>query len=1494
MSESKKNISRKEFKRSLFHKIVSGFVLIAAVVIALLLLSIGFAQTSWFRSIAREKIIENVNENINGEFYLKAVSGTFINSLKLNDFGIVVEGDTVLSCQEASVKLSLQALLLKKIFVSKAAFRSPTIKILEDANGNWDINKLFENKARQSNSAIAKTSSIKEEKNDFPFVFELGDFEITNGNFLVKDFNHQNSDSIYNQINYGDVHLRNFKLKINGVGDINKNEFALFLKNLSFDDNLAHFKLKNAKGIFFVKPKLVEVRYLDVITDSSSISLSTKLNGLNLFDKIVYSKFKNYPISLKLKLSPFCFSDLSSFIPSVSFLRGKIKGSLKGSGKYGDLKIDDLVLKRGYTDLNLTGRLKNLEKPKDLYIDAKISNSKIDYDEVLSLLAGLNLPKYRNVKLDSLAIHYYGEPTKFNADLATKIGKGNFKAKSFFDFTGKETVYDFTINGEKLNLFPFIDQMTSLNISVSAKGNGFSPEKMKNNLSLNLLDSRIDGYGISYLNFNSHSVDGVSDVALRGKVNGAKFTSHTHIGLLSPSREYNFSSKIENLDLSKITSDSTLTSNLNFNVNFSSEALEKNNLEGEINVRFDSSVFRGTEALSNTHWQMNFWGDTTQRNFDLESELFDASIEGNFNYHELPILINKQGGRIADLFINEIQKQFYSDNIPDSTNNIELASNLPDLKLKYDFLIKKSDLAEKILNLKKLQLNGYFKGSIENNKNRFSFINNTFLEHFVLLDNSHLYFTNNFQFETKIQNLNSENNLKNLVLFAKVNADDFYGEKEITNPKFLLNLQDNNLDFDFSATLDTNYSFGSKGKVTITDSSDIFNFSDLAFTGNGEDWKNKSPFGFTASKGVIKIDDFNLSSDSAQININGLYNENGGNKISFNAENISLSKVINSISGNNQNEFEGRVNLHGKIFGEVSAPKIKGNITCSDFTFRKKNFGDLKFEENYSGATSLLSLILVDKKGTERLSLKGAVPLPFFGEKNVPGKNVSLNFKANNFDLSAFAKFVPSLANQSGSLNSEISITGELKNPILNGFAKIGRGKFNVISTGMTYNLGADFRIKDNLISINKMFIGTSGKSGFNGKLNFSGSFLLDHYKFKEFSVSAMGELPLLDDKSKYSSPNLYGNLLIGTKGKLKLEYRNDRAFLTGNLVIKQGNITIANENSASSVDLSNIDYVYLVDSTKINQTELLLKDFLSKKLSEKEMKSISGENLFDYDLNLSIENRASLTFIFSKTVNQKLYVITNGSLLISNVEGNQAVQGTFNLLPGSRLEFFRTFDATGFVRFEGDLSNPYFNIEAVYEGNYATSSAGSGDVEKLVAVKIKLDGTLKDLAKKIATDKSNISVYVGKKNIDNNVADPQLSASDAFSFILTGKFSRDLTSNERYQLSSELASAATSMLGSVTAAFLNAQVGDLINDIQVKQSDYQTKITLKGRVGGFYYSVGGSQLVLQDLSTATWRLEYFFNKNLSFRVERREPLTGYFSNTQMTDEVAIKYKVTF
>ncbi len=1504
MSAEQKNIilpkksssgKKKRFRRSIFHKTVNFFVFSFVFVIVILMLAVGFAQTSWFRSIAKDEIVKAVNKKINGEFFLDSIEGTFLNSIKLDNFGIVVEGDTLFSCKEAFVKLSLQAILARKIYLSDILIDSPEIRLLEKSKNLWNYSTLIKHNKENVGSTTKKEviSKGKRKSAEFLFTFEVGNFQIRKGVFIVKDVKHLTSDSLYHNINYGDIKVKNFNFAFNVVADFNEESYAIFLKHLSFVDNLTRFNLKKAKGVFFISPKSVEVKSFNLVTDSSDIAFSAMLKGLNIFRKIKYRKFKDYQTSVKLSANAFAFSDLSTFIPSVEFLKGKIKADFVASGKYGNLKIETLNLRRNYTDLRLKGKLKNLENPKKLFIDAQISDSKIKYEEITDLLSGLHLPAYQGITLDSVTISYTGEPKKFKADLETKLAEGKLKAKTYFDFTGRQMNYNIKLITDNLNLKPLINKSTVLNISASAIGKGVKPKMMKNKIKLNLENSSINGYKIDYLSLNTHSSDGLSEVGLSCTINGANLTANSRIGLLSNNKEYSLSARVRNLDLTKLTFDSTLTSNLNFNVDFSSATLEKNNAEGDLNVKFDSSLFRGSSALSNTHWQVSFWGDSLKKNFDLESELMDAFVEGNFNYYDVPIVVAKQGKRIVQLFSDEIKKQFFAHSKRDTLQHSETALNLPKMNLKYDFLLKNSDILEKILNLNKLEVNGYFKGTVKNDKDKFIFKNNTFFNRFILVDNSKLFFTNNFQFETNIENLNNENDLMNPVVYAKLSADNFYLNKEIKRPSFLMDYRDKNLRFNFSGTLDTNYYFATKGEVSLTDSADEIDFENLSINSNGIKWGNRNSFNLSASHGALTINGFNLYSDSAFVGISGSYNKNGNNDISAIAKNVALGKILFSVFGKRQKNFSGTINLTGKLTGQTSSPKLDLNLQCERFSFSGKEFGNISLNESYEKGTSNISLLLKDNSEVEHLSLTGNLPYSILGEENKLPKEMNLVVNAKDFDLSAVASFIPALANEKGKLNSSIVISRNLSNPLLNGYVKISHAKFKVINTGIDYELGSDIKLDSNLISINRMFVRAGKSSKLKGRINFSGSFLFDRYKFKKFSVFADGNLPLLDERSKYVSPNFYGNLNIGTKGKLKIVYKGDRAVLTGDLIIKQGDITITNENSTTAVDVSNINYVYKVDSTGINQTELFLKNYLAEKFNDK-VNDNTKKGLLDYDMNLSIENRATLTFIFSKAVNQKLYVVTNGSLSISDIKGNQSVQGTFNLLPGSRMEFFKTFDATGYVRFEGDLANPYFNIEAVYEGNYTPPATTTTETEKLVAVKIKLDGSLKELAKKIATDKSNISVYVGKKNIDNNVSDPQLSASDAFSFILTGKFSRDLTSNEKYQLSNELTSTATSMLGSVMAGFINAQVGDFINDIQVRQSYYQTKVTLKGRVGGFYYSVGGSQQVFQDLSTATWRLEYFFNKNLSFRVERREPLTGYFSNTQMTDEIAIKYKVTF
>ncbi|MCK7518416.1 MAG: hypothetical protein MZV64_12205 [Ignavibacteriales bacterium] len=106
------------------------------------------------------------------------------------------------------------------------------------------------------------------------------------------------------------------------------------------------------------------------------------------------------------------------------------------------------------------------------------------------------------------------------------------------------------------------------------------------------------------------------------------------------------------------------------------------------------------------------------------------------------------------------------------------------------------------------------------------------------------------------------------------------------------------------------------------------------------------------------------------------------------------------------------------------------------------------------------------------------------------------------------------------------------------------------------------------------------------------------------------------------------------------------------------------------------------------------------------------------------------LTFILSREFNQNLVAVLRGNFQYESIDGKPVAQGELELLEGSTLEFIKTFNADGKIRFESELGNPYLDITATYknfyypeEGSTNGEGAQSGGDEVEVAIKMKIKG---------------------------------------------------------------------------------------------------------------------------------------------------------------------------
>ena len=235
--------------------------------------------------------------------------------------------------------------------------------------------------------------------------------------------------------------------------------------------------------------------------------------------------------------------------------------------------------------------------------------------------------------------------------------------------------------------------------------------------------------------------------------------------------------------------------------------------------------------------------------------------------------------------------------------------------------------------------------------------------------------------------------------------------------------------------------------------------------------------------------------------------------------------------------------------------------------------------------------------------------------------------------------------------------------------------------------------------------------------------------------------------------------------------------------------------------------------------------------------------------------------------------------------------RGELTLLDGSKLDFIKTFQAEGNVKFLDELDNPYVNVTAKYESYYSPDTLRTGANEYDVQVRIRLEGPAKSLTTNFLQDESNIEIYKRRRNYGQFELDPGKNSSDAMFFIIVNKFPEDASLQE----SNLAVSTAASLAGSIVGTVLNEKLGDVVRSVNVQQVGTETKFSLIGKVEEFRYEIGGTSQVFQDFSRANVKIEHpLFFQNLIIRFNRREPSYQSATYSEMINELGLKYSFAF
>ncbi|MFH1196101.1 MAG: AsmA family protein [bacterium] len=1484
-------------KRSLFRKIVNAFIGIFVFLIAIIILFIGFSQTSTFRNLLKDEIISLVETETNGKISIGAIDGTILTSVYLRDLALWVDKDTIATAKRIELKVSPLQLFIGKLFVRKIELSDIFVSLVEDANGKWNLDKF-----------IKPTPETEETEFSLPFAVQVNQLLLTNINFRKQTFTNRNSLTNYPTINMDDFRVSDINLSSKFFLDTDNDELTLLIDNLSGNPNFKSFDLKNFSGWFEIRKDYAEVRDLRIKTLKSELKLTARLDSLNLFGGVELEDFKNYPMKFDLDVPSFNFDDLSSFLEATYFLKGTPDLKLNAEGKFGNIKINSLVINYLDTRIDVSGRVKNLHIPDKLYIDATMSNSKADYENVTELLPFLQLPEFDNLVFTNFDAEFIGEPTNFTSKIVAETEEGYINLDAELNLNANPIEYNIDLITEDINLSPILNVNTRLTTSCRIKGKGTSPENLNTIVEFDCEDSKINNISI-----NSFQLDATArakqihfNIATASNNATADFSGNLDF-TVDPVAGYAFSGKIKNLDLQELLNNPSHESNINVSFLAHGTNLDLNETNGKIIIGFDSTRYN-QYSFEKMNFAITLSKEKEHRSIILNSPLADITLDGEFLLSDALELIAYESTTIADIVITKVGEFNVLDTEIGLITEIKTKRPVPEIldkNIEIEFACKLKDMEplSKIMKDKKIDAVGAITGNFKNNSTNFSISAEMTLDYLLYSAENSLIYLSDFITDVNFSRDNRSDSFDKLFGAVSITGKRMDAGTRLDNVFADLTFNQSKAFFNMAASVDTVAKAAMEGILSINPPNQILDISDISLTYQNVEWKNKDSIKIEFAPGSINVKNFDMTTEGAELIVSGSVEKNGNQKLDIEIKNLSSKTIAKYFMAPGSAFFDGNLNLSSEITGTLKAPLIKMDLDIEDIGYQKSKLGSLFLNLDYKDEVLRSDLKLVDttkNMTVPLLMVTGILPinLSFQGvEKRIPvDKNISFQVKTENFNINSFGNLVPYVSKQNGILIADISVSGILNDLKYNGVLKLDDGSFHFNPTNLDYNFGFNLDFINERIDISHFVLENSSDAKYRGTLTSSGVIGLKGFNIENIEISTTGDLAVMNQKTKTSIPYFYGDLFLGTGGSWNYTFENGKSFFKGDIILKYTNVTYALQQDAS---ISKNDFIYniIADTSRIDSEEKKFMQLTAPffRLSSNS-KSRSEVNVsFDYDINIKMERDAIMTFILSPAWNQKLYIEAFGELHYESYNGFINTQGAFQIREDSRLEFLKTFAADGLIRFESDITNPYLDIVATYINEWDDPNG----IKQDVAVKIKFSGTVKELSTNLINDPQNISVYVGRRNIDNNMYDPRYTESNAFAFILIGELDlTNLTSSQRSQIAGETASfgtsTAASIMGPMLSGFLNSYVGDFVRSIQITQ----TGVSLSGRWKNFRYTVGyefgGTSQQQQNVNQTNFKLEYLWTKNLALRIQRRSSVVETFGMNELINEFGLKYKFEF
>jgi len=1163
--------------------------------------------------------------------------------------------DTLLYIDEAKLKIDSLNLFEKRIHFGKLDFQNSKINIRKDNKG-YNFQFLLD-------TSSEKPDSIHPWKITFTNIF------FGNSNIKYKDITAR--DTIINGINFNDLDIEKLNLSIVNVQS-SDSVTKFFVDNVSLREksgfSIGDFRFKaqiDSTGFQMLNFTL-DLNHSHIVAHQIKVSKHNSIqndrgpNGLN------QSILNQYVIDGDFDESLISLTDLAYLIPELWGMNEPVlfSGSIKGS--LDNIKLKRLNLKIGKdTQLTTDLELRGLPDWKNTFIFFKLYNNIFNFNDLAAIRMPESSPdrylKFPAELLNNLKLTYQGNfngfPSDFVAygtlggdlgqltsDIAIRPGR-----KGEMSFNGKLNAKSFQI-GRLLAYEP----LGAVSLGIKVNGTKSGDKKFNMKIEGNIDSLYLNNYRIDSIYVNGKASERSYEGTLSVADNNLQMNFSGLADLASKIPVFNFKSQITKANLFALGIDKEFKdSRISFDLvsNFSGDYID--NINGQIDLK-NLSFTRDKRTLQVTNFVLNTTNNQDKNAINIRSDLADVDITGKYLFREF------------DLTIRDYLKYYLPSAKLPFSQRVTTGKNA----INFDIRIKRAEeLGGFILDGLEAKSPVILKGNINSDKKTMTFDASA---NEIIYNKSKI----------KQLNLSSRNVGNRWLLRAGTEEALLGGSLKVQNLSV-----NNSLAHD---SLKTTITWNNSVTPTYSGKIDAFGIFSKNKVGNNLADFYLNPSNIWVADSLWQIDKSNIKLDSTSISINNfnIHHSGEGFRIDGKASENQADKLnifFKQVRLGNLDLLLGKdVGVDGVLNGTVSIANpyeslyLTSDLKLSDFTYLKKNFGDVIIESNWNEDNKRLnSSFKLEKDGKSNFVLNGYYE---------PGTN-NLNFKSTltDFSLETLLPLLNSFANKvEGTGNGIVNISGKLSDPVFKGKVAVQNTLIGIDYTKVVYSLNDTVRFSGDSIIFKNITVHDNEKNSalYNG--------VITHKLFSRMTYNMNATTNKILALNTNASDN---NLFYGVahcSGKITIAGRDDKLKMTSTLKTEAGTqINVPLENPESVSEYNFIRFVNPDTAIQKSQQEMRIKE----------------TNNFELDLDLTATPEAKFQMLFNSSIGDAINGQGAGNLrFIYDKEGDFYIYGNYVIEKGDYMFVLQNvinrkfkIEQGGTVSWNGDIYSALVDLNAVY-----------------------------------------------------------------------------------------------------------------------------------------------------------------------------------------------------